>query len=194
MNDRKKSRKTTKDGLFVPARQVSMLAASALAVAAVVFLGGYFIGKKHMMEHFVAQVEHDSFADQVYSSMYAMYDDAPASEDQEREWAQEEEAGETADEQADSELVLSDELSLEAYVGQLLSYHVRKYADGFVQKMAKRNIPLEVRTRKSVTANGDAKEWYQVITKPYTNRGELEVVVEQLSREEKIKGAHIIVC
>ena len=188
MNERKKSRKTAKDGLFVPARQVSMLAAGALTIAAVVFLGGYFIGKKHMMEHFVAQVEQDSFADQVYSSMYAMYDhDVPTSEEQEAE--------QTAAQEADGELVLSDDLSpSEAYVGQLLSYHVRKYADGFVQKMAKKNISLEMHTRNSVTASGDTKEWYQVVTKPYTDRGELEVVVEQLSREEKIKGAQIIVC
>lgn len=190
MNTEKKRKYTKKEGLFVPARQVSMLAAGALTIAAVVFMGGYFIGKKHMMEQFVAQAETDSFADQVYSSMCALYDADTGGEPM---------LLVSEDEQEQEEPLLvhnaTDSVdSSHAYVGQLLSYHVRRYADSFVQKLAKKNILLEVRTRKSVTAGGEIKEWYQVVTKPYTDRHELEVVVEQLSQEEKIEGAHIIVC
>lgn len=203
MNTEKKRKYTKKEGLFVPARQVSMLAAGALTIAAVLFMGGYFIGKKHMMEQFVAQAETDSFADQVYSSMCALYDADTGGEsillavEDEQDPSSLDELRRTSDEGEEPLLVQNTKNSVDSsftYVGQLLSYHVRRYADSFVQRLAKKNIPLEVRTRKSVTAGGEAKEWYQVVTKPYTDRHELEVVVEQLSREEKIEGAHIIVC
>ena len=201
MNTEKKRKYTKKEGLFVPARQVNMLSAGALIIAAVVFMGGYFIGKKHMMEQFVAQVETDSFADQVYSSMCVLYDADTGGESMllvaaDRDPSSLDELRRTSDDEGEPLPVQNakDSVNLPAYVGQLLSYHVRRYADVFVQKLAKKNIPLEVRIRKSVTANGEAKEWYQVVTKPYTDRHELEVVVEQLSREEKIEGAHIIVC
>ncbi len=201
MNTEKKRKYTKKEGLFVPARQVNMLSAGALIIAAVVFMGGYFIGKKHMMEQFVAQVETDSFADQVYSSMCVLYDADTGGESMllvaaDRDPSSLDELRRTSDDEGEPLTVQNakDSVNLPAYVGQLLSYHVRRYADSFVQKLAKKNIPLEVRTRKSVTASGEAKEWYQVVTKPYADRHELEVVVEQLSREEKIEGAHIIVC
>ena len=116
--------------------------------------------------------------------------DEPSTEE-ERERAQEMEEEEMAAEEADGEFVQSESPT---YVGQLLSYHVRKYADTFIEKMAKKNILLEVRLRKSVTAKGETKEWYQVVTKPYSDRRELELVVEQVSQEEKIAGAQIIVC
>jgi hypothetical protein len=218
MNNERKRKYTKKEGLFVPARQVSMLVAGALMLVAIVFLGGYFVGKKHMMEQFVAQVETDSFADQVYASMCSLYEvhtddelmllatnedseeqsqwnSSDESKKKEREKI-EEEAGAVLTKASSEALVLEGEApsGSPAYVGQLLSYHVRQYADSFVQRVAKKNISLEVRTRKSVTACGEQKEWYQVVTKPYADRHELEVVVGQLSQEENIKGAHIIVC
>ena len=199
VSDRKKKRKIETDGLFIPGRQVSKLVVGGIAAACIVFMGGYFIGKKHTMEQLVANMEQDSFADQVYSSLCNLYEyDAQAmvvahqeATDQEMpvgesplEEAQEQEAEETMEEQADGP----------AYAAQLLSYHVRRHADDFVQKLAYKNIPLKVRARKSVTAGGEAKEWYQVVTKPYVDRDELQLVVDQVVREERIKGAQIITC
>jgi len=234
MNERKKKDQSSpvrrrrigtakKDGLFIPTAQVSMLTAGALAIAAFVFWGGYMVGKKHIMEQVVAQVEADSFADQLYSSMCSLYteyhdnsqmllafndadeEDEESEAEKNREQAEELEAEETAADESDmagdsfvqyGSGVIDGLAKAEStvYVGQLLSYHVRRYADTFIEKMAKKNIPLEVRTRTSVTASGEAKKWYQVVTKPYSDRQELELVVEQLSQEEKITGAQIIVC
>jgi len=60
------------DGLFIPSRQVSFLVASLLMMFFITFLGGYFFGKKYMVEQFVAKIEQDSFADQIYSSLCAL--------------------------------------------------------------------------------------------------------------------------
>ncbi len=223
MNDRENEKKTDKDGLFIPSRQVSILVVVALAIACIVFLGGYFIGKKHMMEQFVARIEQDSFADQVYSSLCDLYDydmeetsiaSQPLEEQQLVEHSLEEQQLDQERNQKDTQLVSNisadneteqkqasvEELQSEqavaapSYYAQLLSYHSKRYADIFVQKLMKKNIPVEVRTRKSVTARGESKPWYQVVTKPYTDREELQVLVDRVSREEKIKGACIKTC
>ncbi len=65
------------DGLFVPSRQVSMLIAALLMMFFITFLSGYFFGKKHMVEQFIAKVEQDSFADQIYSSLCALSEYEP---------------------------------------------------------------------------------------------------------------------
>ena len=65
------------DGLFIPNRQVSMLIAALMMVLFITFLGGYFFGKKYMVEQFVAKVEQDSFADQIYSSLCALSEYEP---------------------------------------------------------------------------------------------------------------------
>ena len=65
------------DGLFIPSRHVSMLTASLLMMFFVTFLSGYFFGKKFMVEQFVAKIEQDSFADQIYSSLCALSEYEP---------------------------------------------------------------------------------------------------------------------
>ena len=202
MSDHKKQH-PEKEGLFIPARQVSGAIVAVLAVAAVLFMSGYVVGKKQVVEELMAQVEHDVFADQIYSSMCSLYDAGssleriacaiPKRQEGEHECSLEDVSSE--------ESLVQDELSggcppadAPFYVGQLLSYHARHYADAFVQKVARKHIPLEVRTRKSVTAAGKTKKWYQVVTKPYSDRQELERIIEQVAYEENIKGVKIVVC
>lgn len=193
MNEQKKRISKKKEGLALSARQTSMLVASVCMAAVLVFLGGYVVGKKQSFAQVIAQIEHDSLADQIYASVCSLYEAESDHELGAHHEYHDQLAGETSALKCPvSTAQEKNEASL--YVGQLLSYHIRPYADQFVQKMAKKNVPLEIRTRKSVATNGEVKEWYQVVTKPYEDRHELELVVEQVSQEEKITGAQIVMC
>ncbi len=217
MDNHNNEKKRNNDGLFIPSRQVTVMVAVAVVLAGVLFLGGYIVGKKHVMEQVVARMEQDSFADQVYSSLCELYDydmEEVIVADQECESIEDTAIEEVVqNEPAEPMPVVSNDLEMDAanektstqiipeqaaatisYRAQLLSYHVKKYADNFVAKLAKKGIPVEVKTRKSTTACGASKLWYQVVTGPYADRDELQKVVDRISQEEKIKGARIITC
>jgi hypothetical protein len=61
-----------KNSLFIPTRQVSAFVALAIFLLGVVFMSGYFFGKKQMVDQFVVKAEQDSFADQICLVMCAL--------------------------------------------------------------------------------------------------------------------------
>ncbi len=61
-------------GLFIPNRQVSLIAAGVLAVLFLSFMAGYFWGHRRAIERFVAKVEEESFADRINYALYTMND------------------------------------------------------------------------------------------------------------------------
>ena len=211
MNNRKNEKKSDNEGLFIPVRHVTLLVVGAFSVICIVFFGGYFIGKKHVMEQLVAKLEQDSFADQVYSSLCELYDyddqqavDTVADQtDCSQELSEEHvnevlfsplPVAETSSDAFQGPAIAQSEVVLPQYFAQLIGYQSKRYADMFAKKMEKKNIPVLVKIRKSITARGKTKEWYQVITKQYTDWQELQAVVDRVSREEKIKDARIITC
>lgn len=197
--DDQNKKKETYEGLFIPTHQLSGSIVGALVVATILFVGGYVIGKKQAVDQLMVQVEHDVFADQIYSSLCSLYDadafgEQVASAISEKQEKKGDDVPETSLDAVAQDSVLSSTTSATSYVGQLLSYHGRQQAEEFVRKCARKKVPLEVKTRKSVTASGKTRKWYQVVTKPYTDRHALEQVMEQIAYEENIKGAQIIAC
>ena len=211
MNDRNNDNNNDKKGLFIPSRQVSAYTALSFVLVGVVFMTGYFFGKKQMVDQFVAKVEHDSFSDQIYSALCALsdQDEQRATALMQRDLPQkkaaialEAEAGkEIAVEKAKSpEPTLKaaggskGETPEQQFYAQLIGYGTQKAAACFAQKLQKKGIPSFVKTRKSQTAQGKRATWYQVVTAPFGDRESLDRLTQRIAREEKIQGIQIVAC
>ena len=67
-------KKDSSQMLQIHKRQVSLISGGLVLLAAGIFAGGYFLGTYHAVESFMVKAEQDSFADQVYASLSALYD------------------------------------------------------------------------------------------------------------------------
>ncbi len=201
-----------KNGLFIPTRQVSALVALAISLLGVMFMSGYFFGKKQMVDQFVVKAEQDSFSDQIYASLCALYDqdsEAIATMEQRNETpiATHEEAVENKEiaviqpkEKSDTttqvNVVADSDMRVPSiqYYAQLIGYGTKKAADSFAQKLQKKDVPALVKIRISQTAKGRKTTWYQVVTKPFSDRKALESLTQSIAQDEKIKGIRVITC
>ncbi len=201
-----------KNGLFIPTRQVSACVALAISLLCVVFMVGYFFGKKQMVDQFVVKAEQDSFADQIYASLCALYDQdsesmATMKQRDEIPIAIQEEAVENKDiaviqpeEKSDAptqvSVVADSDMRVPSiqYYAQLIGYGTKKAADSFAQKLQKKGVPALVKIQRSQTAKGRKTTWYQVVTKPFSDRKALESLTQSIAQDEKIKGIRVIAC
>lgn len=70
--------------LVLTSRELGKIIALALIVMLSVFIAGYYLGKKGHSEELSEYVKRDAFADQIYSSLYALYGTDPrVNEDEE---------------------------------------------------------------------------------------------------------------
>lgn len=194
-------------GLFVPSRQLSFIVAGLLFFSFFIFMTGYFLGKKNVVEQFSDQVHQEAFADKVYASVVANMVEINSPEDQAPQVA------EVAIENSYSvaEIVHNDTiattedahtrdddhhelLSSTHYYAQLIGFGTEKAAYFFVKKLADKGIETEIKKRTSKTAKGRSSYWYQVVTSNHTDRDELVALVDKITKEENIKGAQIRSC
>ena len=198
--------KNEKNGLFIPNRQVAAYVSLAISLLCVVFMAGYFFGKKQIVEQFVVKAEQDSFADQIYASLCTLYDqDAEPLETMVQTdgmfSTMHEEMQEKVDstriplEKSEEPIGDSDLINPSPrYYAQLIGYGTKKAADSFVQKLQNQYTPVLVKSRKSKTAQGRTITWYQVVTKPFSDRDALESLTQHIAHDEKIKGVQIFSC
>lgn len=203
MDKDKNTSKPGDAGLFIPNRQLSIVASGALALLFFVFIGGYFLGKNQVVEPFVARVEQDSFADQIYSSLCALSQQEAASPSAKQiEIAEARNACEaetipippaplTVSPKIENESIAV--LAKEWYA-QLIGYGKKQSALDFVSRLQKRGITVTMKTRISSTAKGKKRQWYQVVTESYTDRAALQALVDRVTHEEKLKGVQIRSC
>lgn len=202
-------KKQNSNGLFIPNRQLSFVVSGFLSLGAAIFIGGYFFGKQHVVEPFVAKAENDSFADQVYVSLCALYD-ADVAElagqigDQElldgfelaREEAQDDDVVQESEIKSIAQLPeqLPNQEEEKRWYAQLIGYGQEKSAQEFAQKLQKNGIPVSVATRVSTTSKGRKRTWYQVVTDSYSDRHALQLAVDKIVQDEKLKGVQISSC
>lgn len=190
-----------KNGLFIPTRQVTAYTSLALSLLGVVFMAGYFFGKKHMVDQFVAKIEQDSFADQISASLCSLYDQElePMVVAQLDEEISPESLSTLPEEQIPvalnkQEESVPDEALLGGHYAQLIGYGTQKAADKFAHNLQKKGIPALVKTRKSQTAQGKQSIWYQVVTEPFTDKNALEQLAQRVAKDENIQGIQIVSC
>lgn len=189
--------KKSDDGLFIPSRQLSGVVVTLFSFGIVLFFAGYFFGKHHLVEPFVAKAQSESFADQIYASIYALRD----IEQQEITLLGDSEPNALALNEEPSDLPpieIQDEYEQEAesdkWYAQLIGYGQETTARQFAQKLEKKGFAVSVVARTSTTAKGAKRTWYQVVTPPYDDKGQLQQVVDKIAHDEKLKGVQISTC
>lgn len=184
-------------GLFLSNRQLSGVVAGLLFLFFVIFIAGYFLGKRCVAAQFTQAVSLDASIDrakakEVFETVginealavdgdivtLVALEDAPTV-------LQEVDIGQ--------EIQPEDikEHDTKQYYAQLIGFGTEKAAQQFVQKVALKNIETTIKKHTSKTAKGRVSYWYQVVTAPYNNKDELSQVVAQLSKEERLKDVSV---
>jgi len=109
------------------------------------FFIGYFWGKRVAVQELCQQFKQESFADKIYSSLYALSDSTDETEEQ----------GQEESSQAD--------IDCELYKVELEKFSTYASAKKYTEALKKRAIETTIVERSSTNAKG-AKKWYIVIT------------------------------
>lgn len=80
----------------------------------------------------------------------------------------------------------------ESYHAELIGFGTLQGAKRFAQRLEKKQIPVTVNKRVSKTAKGRIVTWYQVVTKPYTNKDELVSLVNIIKQQERLNDVRIV--
>lgn len=201
-----------KQGLFLSNRHMSWALSTVLFLLFFVFMVGYFLGKKKIVDQLNHKIDQESLTDHVYSSMYALYDNKvqpgvldnaePGDEAAEGE-SEEQPLEQTIDTAAQVKVLEEDPKTEQSevisvqndgheYFAQLVGFGNERAAQQFVKKLAQRDITAHIKQRPSRTAKGRIVYWYQVITESFTNKEELLTLVETIKRREKLHDVRII--
>lgn len=65
--------KSSSSSLVIPRKQLTYITASLLMVGFVLFMGGYFLGKKVTIDQLLESVEQESLSDNIYASLCSLY-------------------------------------------------------------------------------------------------------------------------
>ena len=172
-------------------RQISWLLAVVICIAIGSFGAGYFWGEKRSAERFLQRIGQDSLSDQVYSSICSLYDSDSELKQNTEDDILEDDAEEVTKEESGQEAE-EETVPKVAYYAQLVGFGTAKNAQQFVERLAKKGIITHVQGRKSRTARGKIINWYQVVTDPYTDKGALISLVEQVKEQERLHDVRIV--
>ena len=174
-----------------------------------------------MVVQFAQKVEQDSFADQIYASLCALYDYEPEAEEKvaandsspeevpvqemvalvkpesipQAPATTESAVVQTAENSCDEpvEAITADEQeTLSRCYAELVGFGSENSATLFANKLVEKGYDVAVKRRSSVTANHKHVAWYQVVTQPYQDKDALQEMVDRIAQEEKIKGIRIV--
>jgi len=208
-------------GVFVNHRQTSWVLAGTLLLCFFVFIAGYFLGQKKVIERFTNKAEQDSLADKITSSIYSMYDtkaevesldsvegnESPESEEpltvadggtqEALETHAQPDVKKIEPSQSTSKAALNEiqnSAPQKQYYAELVGFGSLRAAQEFAERLQAKGISVIVKKRESRTAKGKKIAWYQAITHQFKERSELMALVDRLKQEERLKGVHIVTC
>jgi hypothetical protein len=207
------------EGITISRRQASILVALFLFLALSVFIIGYFLGKKSLLDSltdsFDQQIEQvdqaaEAFEDIETAPEISAVADETFAFDREQDVAEEPAAPVAAPnvpvEQAISASAIKKNLSrpvepvsvepedAEAPVrvyAELIGFHSKQSAVAFQTRLAKKNIQVIIKTRSSRAVKGRVRYWYQAMTPVYPSFKELEETVKKIQKLEFIKTKDI---
>lgn len=186
-------------GLFIPNRQLSALVAVLLLIMCTIFIAGYFTGKRYVVEQFTQKIAQQHFSDQIYTAVVTQAAEEDAHQSTIISGQYHDVADQTVDKVVAEPAVEPDESANEPtgersamlHYAQLIGFSTEKAANQFKQRLSDKAIEVVVKKRTSKTARGKVTAWYQVVTQESTNRAELELLVDRIVKEEKLKGVCI---
>ncbi len=77
------------------------------------------------------------------------------------------------------------------FVGQLITFGTKKPAEKFVERLAAKDINGHLKVRKTRTMNGEKITRYQIETDSYVDRDELQTLIDRIVKLEHIRNYHI---
>ena len=171
-------------------RQASICSAAILLMFLFVFIVGYFLGKQSICENFVHRIDEDVVKDQVdylvaTQNPQTVQDSVPSAK------VSESTSDSDSDKVVAEKTLKHDVLPKERYFVRLAGFGVKKTAQEFAARLKQRNIVVKIKTRKSKTASGKIRKWYQAVTDMYDSREILMRVVEKIKRLENIRNNDI---
>ncbi len=195
-------------GLFVPNRQLSFVVSGGIITLFFVFIIGFFGGQRYAISQFSYKLNQDSFADQIYSSLYTLgehdiedeqyVDDTENKEDENKniEPVQSEENTIKILQSSDiTEPVINQPAKAESrhmYYAPLIGFGTVRAAQRFTQRLVKQGYSVYMKKIRSKTARGKKViSWYQVVTEPCEDKAMLEALVQRIVQQEKLKDVHI---
>lgn len=207
--------------LMITSRALGLLIAGLIAFTFFVFMAGFFLGKKSVIEQFCQTAAKDSLADQIYSSLCAMPEYKEQNTSSDIDVVVDEEIDTTQDvaqiqdqEQKPVEPVVQQKnntsqdskISMQKpvtekvlgvendkkYYAELIGFGTSAGAGRFVERLAKKNIKAIASKRVSTTARGRKVTWYQVVTDMFDKKDDLINVVNTITLQEKLKDVRIM--
>ncbi|MFI5332798.1 MAG: SPOR domain-containing protein [Candidatus Babeliales bacterium] len=217
---KKNSPDTHEQGLFITNRHASWAVSLAIIWSFFVFISGYFLGQRAVLEQFATRLEQDSLSDKIYSSLCTLYEvdneaevnDTGGSSEEGEEGQSDSESYAKADttegsevhstqnpvssvtaqaEQKDSERTKSVGKKVKHYYAPLAGFGSAEHAYAFADRCGKKNIKVTVKKKPSRSSKGRTHYWYQVVTQPYDDKQALVAVVDTIKRAEHIKDIRI---
>jgi len=170
-------------------RHIGWVVAIIIVISIGSFSVGYFWGEKKAAGRFVAKVEQDALADQVFSSVCSLYENDTELDSHVDNGPNEQP---NQEEDKNSEKQLEDQEPQIVFYAQLVGFGTSKKAKQFVERLAKKGTNVHMRERMSKTARGKKIRWYQVVTEPYTEKNELIALVEKVKRDERLHDVRIV--
>ncbi len=204
------------NGIYLSKKQASVTAAVLVILGLLLFIGGYFWGKQSVIDGFTQKTSQESFNDQVdyLLTMQSFVEKnggvMPEALQAEKETKVEELLQNLPD--ASEEIIVevvkpevsevkstikkSSEVALpvksDKHFATLAGFGKKSFAEQMVQRLKKRKIEVEIKTKSGKSASGKSvRTWYQVVTKPYDSVQEVQKIVDKILMFEKIKRTDI---
>ena len=200
MAENRENNVTRDDVLILDKRKLSLISSALILMFFFVFVAGYFWGKRSSVSQIVSHATYSSFADQAYgaslihgqSSCEDAQDESEnslASAKQQPSQEQENRVGETKN--LNEDMPKTKELE-KKFIGQIAGFSTKRTAQNLVDRLATKKISVKLISRESRSSAGNCVTWYQVVTERYPEKEQLQEMISQIKRFEKIKGVRII--
>lgn len=205
-----KSNSFSSNQISMTKRQASMIMASMLLFCLFVFIVGFFLGKRVVVEDFSSQITQKALHDQIDfllttqslkssqgDQIDAIQIDDHAKENSLPEFIENEKIVELIVDQNNNndDLLIknseNNEVEEKKQYAQLIGFGTKKAAQAFVARLKKHDITIIVNTMVSKTAAGKQKVWYQAVTPVYNSSQLLKHQIEKIKRLEHIRDKDI---
>ncbi|MBI2345053.1 SPOR domain-containing protein [Candidatus Dependentiae bacterium] len=209
------------NGIHITKKQASITAALLIFLSILIFIAGYFWGKQSMLEEFTQKTSQESFNDQVdylltMQSFTAKHGPLPENEQEkekqlenipdalEENEKEKEEDGTKQPEylalngnkknvtEVKSLAIVDSAEKNEKHFATLAGFGKKNSAEAMIQRLKKYKIDLELKTKISKSASGrGTRTWYQVVTKTYPDKDEVQRIVDRVVALEHIKRTDV---
>lgn len=189
-----------KDIIYITKRQASIVTAIIAVLGLFLFCLGYFWGKQSVIEDFSQRVVQESVNDLNYLETVQSFAQGSKQAEQTVDTEGTVQIEEKAVEQTQPTVKADPKQSVEQSAGKpgkqykaiLIGFGTKQAAAGFVNRLRKQNISVDIRQRKSKSSSGKiSKPWYQVVTRSYSSQADLDRVISKIQKTEKLKASDI---